>query len=97
MKLDYKYAESMVEPSEIEFCKNTVYIRKNILQKKRTHSDETITVWVYREAVLTREEFEEYSKLIETKKAFNDENQIIIMEAIADLYDVISSIQGGTA
>lgn len=93
MKLIYKPSVSMVKPAEIEFCKYTVYVRKNITSSMDT--DGETEIWTYDEAALTRTEFEEYSKIMEAKKAINDENQMIIMEAIADLYDKISDIQGG--
>lgn len=93
MELNYRPSRSMVEPSEIEICKNTVYLRKDI--SRVVDSSENTVIWCYDEAVLTLDEFEEYSKIMEAKKAINDNNQLIIMEAIADLYDKISSIQGG--
>lgn len=97
MNLEYRHSESTNKPNEIEKCKTTVYLRKNITKVIRTdENNNEITFWVYDEAKMSLNEFEEYSKLMEAKKALNDENQMIIMEAIADLYDTISNIQGGT-
>ena len=94
----YKYSESSVEPSEVEINKNTVYIRKNIV------FDEISYLWRYQEAIMTLDEFSEYSKTLNAKNANDisqlvskqktvDDNQLVIMEAIADLYDAIASLK----
>lgn len=104
MLLDYKYSESTVKPAEIEKTKTTIYIRKNIVSKKRTTSLGTQTYWTYQEAALTLKEFAEYSNILNAKNANDisqlmvnqeagDNNQMIIMEAIADLYDAIASLK----
>lgn len=90
MELNYKLSESTVKPDDIEFGKNTVYIRKNI--GTRTDPNTGVVFWTYQEATLTHAEFLEYTKLMEAKKALYDENQMIIMEAIADLYDKIAEM-----
>ena len=92
MNLKYTYSESTVKPVSIERGKNTVYIRKNIV--------ETDYGWSYEEAKLTPDEFTEYSKYLSARNMSQlmegqqngDNNQLIIMEAIADLYDVIASM-----
>ena len=95
MKLNYKYAESTVKPSEVEVCKNTVYLRKDIASREYEES----IMWTYQEAILTLDEYENLSKASGIKMVENqetgDNNQLIIMEAIADLYDEISKIRGG--
>lgn len=111
MKLTYEYAESNVCPATIEMCKTTVYLRKDIKEEKRTCSDgSTVTMYVYQEAKLSRQEFlihaDELSR-INAVKGVNDSdniaqivmngsdssnNQLILMEAIADLYDLIATM-----
>ena len=104
MLFDYKYSESTVKPAEIEETKTTVYIRKDIVSEERTDSLGTQTFWTYQEAALTLEEFNKYSNIINAKNANDisqlmvnqeagDNNQMIIMEAIADLYDAIASLK----
>lgn len=92
MKLNYTHSESTVKPVEIERGKRTVYIRKNIV--------ETETGWSYEEAKLTPDEFTAYSEYLVIHNVSQlldgqqngDNNQLIIMEAIADLYDVIATM-----
>ena len=104
MKLVYRYSESAVEPAEIEICKNVVYVRKDITSEERTGSLGAGTFWTYQEATLTLDEFNEYSKIVTAKTANDisqlmlnqesgDNNQLIIMEAIADLYDAIANLK----
>ena len=107
----YKYSESAVKPVEIEVGKHTVFLRKDIVEEKRTDADgNDIVFYVYREATMSHEEFNEYSNLVAARNAINgmndsknisnllvgqengDTNQLIIMEAIADLYDMIASL-----
>lgn len=95
MTLEYKRSESAIKPSEIEICKNTVYIRKNITLEERTDNDATFDFWVYQEATLSLSEFEEYSKLASVKNMDGNDNLLTIMEAIADLYDVIANLAEG--
>lgn len=116
MDIIYKTSRSTVKPVETEFTKHTVFLRKDMHEEEVSipGTDETMTEWVYQEALLTYEEFEEYSKLIASANAIKgvndseniselvagqangDNNQLIIMEAIADLYDIIATMtQGG--
>ena len=97
MNLTYKYSESNVKPSVIEIQKTTVYLRKNISLETSTLNDgTTYTRWVYQEAKLTVEEFNQNaSALIFLNQASGDDDRLTIMEAIADLYDVIAMMQGG--
>jgi len=50
------------KPDEVDTTSSptTVYLRRNIQQKEITQNEETITVWAYEEAQLTKEEYEEY-------------------------------------
>lgn len=108
MRPIYNYSESVVRPVNVEKSKHTVYIRKDFSEKSRTDGfgNET-TYWTYQEAKMTHEEFSEYSKMLTAQNAMSnasdipkiisgqengDNNQLIIMEAIADLYDMIASM-----
>lgn len=99
----YRYSESTIKPVEVEIGKHTVFLRKDFVETERAYDDTTITIWSYQEAKMTHEEFAEYSNFIAAKNAANisniltgqengDNNQLIIMEAIADLYDAIASL-----
>lgn len=107
----YRYSESAVRPVELEVCKTTVYLRKDITEDIRTNPDgESVSFWTYQEAKMTHDEFNAYSSFIAAKNAIagvndssnisqllsgqenGDNNQLIIMEAIADLYEAITSM-----
>lgn len=111
MELKYTYSESTVKPADIQFCKRTVYLRKDMCEIKRTDPEGNETVfYTYQEAKMPIEQFHEYSNqqaAINAVKGTNDSenissiltgqengdnNQLIIMEAIADLYDAIASL-----
>lgn len=65
MELNYKYAESTVQPTALEVTVGTVYLRKDITSITRTseQGDKT-TYWTYQEAALTPQEFNEYTNLL---------------------------------
>ena len=97
MNLEYRYSESTVKPEEIEACKTTVFFRKDIHTEERTFGDYTQTFYVYQEAKMPLEEFKKLAdaqasinaiKAPEDAKT-NDNNQLAIMEAIADLYTLV--------
>ena len=107
----YRYSESTVKPAEIEICKQTVYLRKDIAEEERTDADGNTTVfYTYQETKMSLAEFNKYSTQSEAINAINgtddsanitniligqengDTNQLIIMEAMADLYDAIASL-----
>ena len=52
-------------PDEVDTTSSpsTVYLRRNIEQVEITQGGETISVWKYDEAQLTREEYEEYMEI----------------------------------
>jgi len=81
MVLNYNYAESTVEPAELEIIKNDVYLRKNITSEERTseQSEETVTMYTYQECHLSKEEYSEY--LAETQAI----SLQTIMQAITEL------------
>lgn len=99
MKPDYKYSESRVKPTEIEVGKHSVALRRNITEEERTNENgDQLTFWTYEEARMSYEEFAEYSNfMLVTGQKNGDDNQLIIMEAIADLYDIVLGLtQEGT-
>ena len=69
MKLNYVKSSSSVKPDLIDTTssKTTVYLRKNIVENRRTDemSGETSTFYEYQEAKLTKEEYREYLKELE--------------------------------
>ena len=102
MNLNYKLVESTVRPSPIEFYKNIVYLRKDITSREVPNGEnDTLILWTYQEAKMTPSEFNEYSKVLMVNNMSQlisgqengDNNQLIIMEAIADLYDAIASMK----
>lgn len=63
MNLDFYKAESTVEPDEVDTISSptTVYFRKNIRQETVQDADGIeLTVWKYDEAMVSRQDFEEY-------------------------------------
>ena len=111
MELNYVYSESTVEPLSIEFTKNSVYLRKDVVKGSRTDTDgREYELYTYKEACLSPEEFNEYASKVKAVNAIKgvndsnnissildgqangDNNQMIIMEAMADLYDLITSM-----
>ena len=100
MELNYRYSESTVRPVEVEKSKHTVFLRRNIVEEDRTDSrGNTTTFYVYEEAKLSHEEFDKYASIavlqnlsnLASGQAIGDNNQLIIMEALADLYEAIAS------
>lgn len=85
MELNYVKSQSTVKPLEVEICKKSVYLRRNIASDGE--------IWTYEESCLTPEEFNEYISQVKAANVLNgDTNQLIIMEAIADLYELIISL-----
>lgn len=79
----YKSVESTEKPLEVEENGNTVYLRKNITTKVVSNDDVETTYYVYDEAEMTKEDYDEYTKALSIT---NESNIATIMEAIADLY-----------
>ena len=103
MNITYVKSESTVKPDVVSIEKTTVYIRRNIVEEVRTYEDVPTTFYVYEEATLTHEEFSKYSNELNAINSAHiaklvaegdnsTNNQLILMEAIADLYDVIASV-----
>ena len=83
MELNYRTAMSTIKPAEVEFGLSTVYFRKNIAFLNEPN------MWIYQEAEVSKEEYEAWYK---TAPKSTEDNQLIIMEAIADLYDTIANM-----
>jgi len=70
-----------------------VYLRKDISEVKRTIDDQTTTYWTYQEAILTNKDFNNYANAMLVSGQLNgNESQLVIMDAIADLYDIVASM-----
>lgn len=85
MKLNYKYAESTVQPTVLEVTVGTVYLHKGITSIVRTsRRGNKITYWTYQEAALTPQEFNEYTNLLMAENAIkgtNDSDNIVQLMA----------------
>lgn len=94
MKPDYKYSESRVKPTEIEIGKHSVALRQNITEDERTNENgDKLTFWVYEEARMSFEDFAEYSNyMIIADQKNSKDNQLILMEAIVDLYEMVLNL-----
>lgn len=105
MELIYRKSQSPVKPIPVEFAKKTVFLRKDFEECRETYVNGTEYIyWTYQEAKMSPDEFNEYIKVLSATNAMNidnimvgqengDNNQLIIMEAIADLYDMIAGMQ----
>ncbi len=102
MKVIYVKSESTVKPDVVSIEKTTVYMRCNIVEETRTYKGVSTTFYVYEEAALTHEEYAKYSNELAAINSAHiaqlvangmdtTDNQLILMEAIADLYDAIAS------
>ena len=81
-----------------------MYLRRNITTVTEDNADtgESVQLWQYAEAILTREEYAQYKAETENagqqqimeklQTTATDDSQLIIMEALADLYDLIASL-----
>lgn len=95
----YFVERSIYEPNEDGHGGH--YVNKRI--KKRLINKQYLTdafgdpiyLWTYQEAKMTPDEFTAYASLVSSKDAITNttiNNQLIIMNAIADLYERISRI-----
>lgn len=94
MKPEYTYSESLVKPTELEIGKRSVVIRRNIVEEERMDiNNEPVTYWVYEEARMSFEDFAEYSNYIIIADQKNSkDNQLVLMEAIVDLYEMVLNL-----
>lgn len=93
MELEYRYSESTVRPNTLEICGDTVYLRKGLTQiAKQDEQGNSVTYWTYQEVALPTEQFNQNANaILVLGQKSGDENQMAVMEAIADLYDVIAT------
>lgn len=89
MNLEYRYSESTVKPETLEVFPTHVYLRKDIASETRTYNDNPpVTYWTYQEACIPRAEFDEnVSQMLIAGQKSNEDNLMIIMESVADLYE----------
>lgn len=84
--MDWYYAESATSPQLVDAtsCPGKYYVRKDIREEER----EDGTMYTYQEALLTPEEYQSYSGQRIEGTGTND-NQTIIMSALADIAEMI--------
>ena len=89
MKLNYIKSQSSVKPELVDTTssKTTVYIRKNIVENKKTDemSGKETVFYEYEEAKLTKAEYKEYLKeleIIDIQKQRADIDYIALMSGI---------------
>ena len=108
MELIYKTVRGSQQPRPEELALTSspdkVYLRRNITTVTEDNADtgESVQLWQYDEAILTREEYAQYKAETENagqqqimeklQTTATDDSQLIIMEALADLYDLIASL-----
>lgn len=97
----YVLTESTVKPLSIEVGTDTVYLRKDITEESRADMEgKAVKYWKYQEAKMTPEEFNDYSAILNTQSVVQlvtgqenaSNSQMIIMDAIADLYETIATM-----
>ena len=91
MQLIYVKSQSSVKPELIDTTssKSTVYLRKNIVENKKTDemSGKETVFYEYEEAKLTKEEYQEYLKeleIIDIQQQRADIDYIMLMTGIAE-------------
>ena len=94
MEPEYRYSESTVRPQQVQISGDTVYLRKDIKESKREDMDGgTVSYWTYQEAAMSTEEFNRNSSALLLKRQLNsDGDMLAIMEAMADMYDVLAML-----
>lgn len=94
MEPTYRYSESTVRPEQVQISGDTVYLRKDIKESKREDMDGgTVSYWTYQEAAMSTEEFNRNSSALILKRQLNsDGDMLAIMEAMADMYDVLAML-----
>lgn len=94
MEPTYRYSESTVRPEQVQISGDTVYLRKDIKESKREDMDGgTVSYWTYQEAAMSTEEFNRNSSALLLKRQLNSNGDMLaIMEAMADMYDVLAML-----
>ncbi|MBP3898205.1 MAG: hypothetical protein J6D57_10320 [Mogibacterium sp.] len=90
--MEWKQAESKQSPALVDAtsCPGKVYVRKDIREESRDEG----TMFTYLEALMTPEEYQSYSGQRIEATGTND-NQTVIMAALADIADMILDLQMG--
>lgn len=90
--MEWKNVESKQSPELVDAtsCPGKVYVRKDV--KEITHDEESY--YEYQEALMTQEEYQSYSGQRIEATGTND-NQTVIMAALADIADMILDMQIG--
>ena len=90
--MEWKQAESKQSPELVDAtsCPGKVYVRKDIREESRDEG----TMFTYLEALMTPEEYQSYSGQRIEATGTND-NQTVIMAALADIADMILDLQMG--
>ena len=95
MKLNYRKSESSVYPELIDTTssKKCVYLRKNVVEvQSEDMNGEIYTTYEYEEAKLTKEEYEQYLKEInstETLESF--ENLKAVNQMLNEQVDILTA------
>lgn len=96
MQLKYRQSESAIRPEEVEVCGSTVYLRKDIEEIVREDDEpegEPQKMWTYLEAAIPQDEFNQNAgALLISAQKTGDGDRLAIMEALADLYDVMATM-----
>ena len=76
MEIIYQTVQGTVKPIEIdvESSPNGVYLRRNIKEVEQTHESETIKMFQYQEAFLTKSEYEQVGKDLLVKELNGEDN-----------------------
>lgn len=90
--MEWKQAESKQSPALVDAtsCPGKVYVRKDIREESRDEG----SMFTYLEALMTPEEYQSYSGQRIEATGTND-NQTVIMAALADIADMILDLQMG--
>lgn len=90
--MEWKQVESKQSPALMDAtsCPGKVYVRKDIREESRDEG----TMFTYLEALMTPEEYQSYSGQRIEATGTND-NQTVIMAALADIADMILDLQMG--
>ena len=90
--MEWKQAESKQSPALVDAtsCPGKVYVRKDIREESRDEG----AMFTYLEALMTPEEYQSYSGQRIEATGTND-NQTVIMAALADIADMILDMQIG--
>lgn len=93
------------EPLEFEQLNEMTYIqRRNIRIQEATEENPMASGYICESRLISKETYEEFEtskdspsqEELRTKLNTNDENLMVLMDAVADLYEMILALGGGT-